>query len=68
LTRGAKGVEIHPLEKPITMKVWQSTLRKIRIISAMTGETILHVLERLASEELARLQKQETERRKQPEK
>jgi len=38
-----------------TIKVWTETRKLLRLISAMTGETILEVAQRLASQEWSRL-------------
>ena len=39
----------------ITMRVWKSTRKKLRIISANTEESIVETLDRLATEELQRM-------------
>lgn len=39
----------------VTIKVWTETRKLLRLISAMTGETILEVVQRLASSEWSRL-------------
>jgi hypothetical protein len=41
-----------------TVKLWQETLKKLRFISAHTGESIAANLERLTKEELERLEKE----------
>ena len=40
----------------VTIKVWISTRKLLRLISAETGESILKVIQRLASEEWGKLQ------------
>lgn len=38
-----------------TTRIWVKTLKKLRLIAAYTGETIVTVLERLAADELKRV-------------
>ena len=40
-----------------TIKVWVGARKLLRLISAMTGETILEVVHRIAGEEWNRLQR-----------
>jgi hypothetical protein len=40
----------------VTIKVWQETRKFLRLISAMTGETILEVAHRIAVAEWGRVQ------------
>lgn len=44
-------------EKPsyTSTRIWTRTVRKLRLIAALTGERIVAVLDRLADAELARL-------------
>ena len=37
-------------------RIWTRTRKKLRLIAALTGERIVQVLERLADQDLARLQ------------
>ena len=37
-------------------RIWKRTLRKLRLIAALTGERIVQVLDRLADQELRRVQ------------
>ena len=39
-----------------TTRIWKRTLRKLRLIAALTGKTIVQVLDRLADRELERVQ------------
>jgi hypothetical protein len=49
----------------ITMRVWKQTRKKLKLISAHTEESIVETLDRLASEELHRIEaKQNSETRK----
>jgi len=45
------------MEKYQTTRVWTQTLRKLRLIAAMTNTSIVKTLDRLADEELKRLKK-----------
>jgi hypothetical protein len=40
-----------------TTKIWKSTLAKLRLIAALNDERIVSVVDRLATAELARLQR-----------
>jgi hypothetical protein len=40
-------------------RIWTRTVRKLRLIAALTGERIVRVLDRLADAELARLRQSE---------
>lgn len=42
-----------------TIKIYEQTRRKLRLISAMTDEAMVALIERLASQELQRLKEQE---------
>jgi len=46
-----------------TTHIWERTLQTLRFIHAMTGETIVAILDRLAKQELERLQKEHREKR-----
>jgi hypothetical protein len=41
-----------------TTRIWERTLQILRFIHAMTGESIVAILDRLAKQELDRLQKE----------
>lgn len=43
-------------QEPTTMKIWVKTRRKLRIIAALSDESIVETVERLAAQELARIQ------------
>jgi hypothetical protein len=45
-----------------TTRIWKMTHKRLRLIAAMTGESIVQVMERLTQQELVRLQQQETAR------
>ncbi len=40
-------------------RIWTRTLKKLRLIAALTGERIVQVLDRLAEQELVRLRAEE---------
>jgi hypothetical protein len=42
-------------------RIWTRTVRKLRLIAALTGERIVAVLDRLADAELARLRQRQSE-------
>jgi hypothetical protein len=46
----------HP-EVQQTTRIWLSTIRKLRLIAALTDETVVGLLDRLAAAELARVKK-----------
>jgi len=39
-----------------TMRVWTRTLKKFRLVAALTGERMVAVMDRLVSEELQRVE------------
>jgi hypothetical protein len=39
-----------------TMRVWTRTLKKLRLVAALTGERMVAVMDRLVSEELQRIE------------
>ena len=41
-----------------TIKIWAITLPKLRLIYALTGESMVSVIDRLVSQELERIQKE----------
>ena len=43
-----------------TTRIWGSTLQVLRFIHALTGESIVSILDRLAKQELERLQQEQT--------
>jgi hypothetical protein len=45
-----------------TTRIWTETLRKLRLIAALSGETMVVVLDRLASDELQRIREQDNEK------
>ena len=42
-----------------TIRIWKKTLRTLRLIAALTGERMVHVLDRLLAEELKRVKDRE---------
>lgn len=48
-------------ETPVyqTTRIWKQTIRTLNLISAMSGESIVKTMDRLAAQELARLQVKE---------
>jgi hypothetical protein len=42
-----------------TTRIWVQTLRMLKLIAAMTGESMVKVMDRLARQELERFKKQE---------
>jgi hypothetical protein len=45
--------------KYATARIWVQTLRTLKLIAAMTNESMVKVMDRLAKQELERLKKQE---------
>lgn len=43
-------------ETSTTIKIWNKTLRKLRMIYALTGERMVIILDRLVDNELKRLE------------
>jgi hypothetical protein len=41
----------------LTARIWTKTLKKLRLIAALTDDTIVAVMERLAAAELAKIKK-----------
>jgi len=41
-----------------TTRIWTRTLKKLRLIAALTDERIVQVLDRLADQELARVKRE----------
>jgi len=41
-----------------TTRIWSSTLQVLRFIHAITGESIVSIIDRLARQEFARLQQE----------
>lgn len=41
-----------------TLRIWTKTLKKLRLIAAITGETMVQILERLVSQEWQRVKDQ----------
>jgi hypothetical protein len=42
-----------------TIRIWTHTLRKLRLVAALTGERMVAVLDRLVSDELKRVERDE---------
>jgi len=43
--------------KTQTIKIWKSTLKKLRMIYALTGESMVSILDRLVRVELERVER-----------
>ncbi len=43
-----------------TTRIWTRTIQVLRFIHAITGESIVAIIDRLARQELERLQKEQT--------
>ncbi len=50
-----------------TIKIWKETRKKLRLIAALTDENMVEVIDRLASHELLKLQKEQHEQTNSPE-
>ena len=44
-----------------TIRVWTRTLRKLRLVAALTGERLVAVMDRLVSDEVKRVEREEQE-------
>ena len=49
--------------KYATARIWVQTLRTLKLIAAMTNESMVKVMDRLAKQELERLRANERERK-----
>jgi hypothetical protein len=43
------------------LRLWRNTLKKLRRIYAETGESIISIIDRLADQELKRIQKEQSD-------
>ena len=43
----------------VTTKIWKTTLKKLRMLHALTGESMLTVLDRAVTKELELVQKEQ---------
>lgn len=43
------------------MRIWRSTVKKLRMIYAMTGERMVSILDRIITVELERVEREEEE-------
>lgn len=43
-------------DKRINLKIWPKTLPKLRLLYALTGESMVSIIERLVTQELQKLQ------------
>jgi hypothetical protein len=48
----------------IQFRLWAETLKKLRYIYAATGESMIAIVERLADQELKRIQKEQSDGQK----
>ena len=46
----------------VTTKIWKHTLKKLRMLHALTGESMLAILDRVLTQELDRVQKEQNAR------
>jgi hypothetical protein len=53
--------------KHITTKIWEDTLPKLRMIYAITGESMVAILDRVVTKELERIQKEKQQSHADPE-
>lgn len=52
-------------DKRVNLKIWLDTLPKLRLVYALTGESMVSIVDRLISQELKRVQqKQQDEQAK----
>jgi hypothetical protein len=51
------------MERYKSTRIWAKTLANLRLIAALTGTSIVRVLDRLATEELERLERQREKER-----
>ena len=42
-----------------TFKIWKRTLKKLRMLYALTGKSMVSIVDRLAAQELERVQRKE---------
>ncbi len=47
-----------------TTRVWKETHKRLKLVAAMTGESIVELLDRLSIEELKRVQRKESRQTK----
>jgi len=47
------------MSKQTTIKVWHTTLKKLRMLYALTGKSMVAILDRLVTDELERIQQVE---------
>ena len=40
-------------------RIWEKTLRKLRLLRGLTGESVVEILERLAEQELKHVQQEQ---------
>jgi hypothetical protein len=43
----------------VTTKIWKKTIKKLRMLHALTGESMLAILDRVLTAELERTQKEQ---------
>ena len=41
-----------------TIRIWVKTLRKLRLLYALTGESMVEIIDRIVDKELARVQQE----------
>lgn len=42
-----------------TIRIWVKTLRKLRLLYALTGESMVEIIDRIVDKELARVQQEQ---------
>ncbi len=42
-----------------TIRIWVKTLRKLRLLYALTGESMVEIIDRIVEKELARVQQEQ---------
>jgi hypothetical protein len=47
------------MREKVTTKIWKDTLHKLKLIAVLSHSTMLEVLDRLVSQELEQLKKEE---------
>jgi hypothetical protein len=49
------------MREKVTTKIWKDTLHKLKLVAVLHHSTMLEILDRLISQELERLQKNDRE-------
>ena len=51
----------HKTDEYQTIRIWQRTQRRLKLLSALTGESIVQVIDRLTEQEEQRLEQEKKE-------